>query len=439
MNQKVKVSPHVCGMLKEYHVLTQRIGKFNCYLNNCPSTKELHEQELQLAAMRLYAYHLAKRIEMNGTDPEKTNVNELFRHDGYISSDAAILQRFFRQNSNEVLTVLADLKELCGYAQFTLNTAVGKVIFDTNTDEKQGEKKELKKIEQKPVWSEEEKKKLDRIYYILGIAADEHAYSNTCRLIGDKEAIELQDFLRSIAKPEQKSDWSEEDEKMLNLIIGDYERGNESWMNGQNSLPFGNRILWLKSLKSRVQPKQEWSEEDRKMIDSIYISLNSESIAEGLRCRGIKYYADDLETMLFKQRSWLKSIRPQQKQEWNEKDEKMLNNLITLIRSGAHFAYEEEIAWLKSLSPKNTWKSSEEQEAPAIKSCPGIKFRVGDMVVCHDEKDRYFGTKHRIAAVYPEHGVYVCEDLLIILIKDQESYGLWEPGPSADDDNINNN
>ena len=69
-------------------------------------------------------------------------------------------------------------------------------------------------IEQKPTWSEEEKKKLDRIYYILGIAADEHAYSNTCRLIGDKEAVELQDFLRSIAKPEQKpAEWSKEDEE----------------------------------------------------------------------------------------------------------------------------------------------------------------------------------------------------------------------------------
>ena len=69
-------------------------------------------------------------------------------------------------------------------------------------------------IEQKPTWSEEEKKKLDRIYYILGIAADEHAYSNTCRLIGDKEAVELQDFLRSIAKPDQKpAEWSKEDEE----------------------------------------------------------------------------------------------------------------------------------------------------------------------------------------------------------------------------------
>ena len=56
--------------------------------------------------------------------------------------------------------------------------------------------------EQKPAgWSEEDKRKFNRIYEILGMAADTHAYSTTCRLIGDKEAIELQDFLCSIAKP----------------------------------------------------------------------------------------------------------------------------------------------------------------------------------------------------------------------------------------------
>lgn len=53
----------------------------------------------------------------------------------------------------------------------------------------------------KQEWSEEDKRKLNRIYEILGMAADTHAYSTTCRLIGNKEAIELQDFLCSIAKP----------------------------------------------------------------------------------------------------------------------------------------------------------------------------------------------------------------------------------------------
>lgn len=62
---------------------------------------------------------------------------------------------------------------------------------------------------QKPAWSEEDKKKLNRIFMLLAEAADEHAFSTTCRLIGDKECVELQDFLRSL-KPQPKQERSED-------------------------------------------------------------------------------------------------------------------------------------------------------------------------------------------------------------------------------------
>ena len=68
-------------------------------------------------------------------------------------------------------------------------------------------------MRQKPAeWSEEEKRKLNRIYSIIGWAMDEHAFSSCKKLLGDKEGIELQDFLRSIAKPKQE--WSEENESV---------------------------------------------------------------------------------------------------------------------------------------------------------------------------------------------------------------------------------
>jgi hypothetical protein len=119
----------------------------------------------------------------------------------------------------------------------------------------------VKKLyEQNPAWGEEEKKKLDRIYYILGIAADEHAYSNTCRLIGDKEAVELQDFLRSIAKPEQKSDWSEEDEK-------EYRRVEYAIMKvfGGDAYLIG----WIRKFKNKLLHQTTWkpSEEQMKVLD----------------------------------------------------------------------------------------------------------------------------------------------------------------------------
>jgi hypothetical protein len=52
-------------------------------------------------------------------------------------------------------------------------------------------------------WSEENERKIDRIYSILRQAADTHAFSTSCRLIGDKECIELQDFLKSL-RPQNK-------------------------------------------------------------------------------------------------------------------------------------------------------------------------------------------------------------------------------------------
>jgi hypothetical protein len=53
-------------------------------------------------------------------------------------------------------------------------------------------------VEPTPAWSGEDKRKMDRIYSILREAADTHAFSTTCRLIGDAECIELQDFLKHL-------------------------------------------------------------------------------------------------------------------------------------------------------------------------------------------------------------------------------------------------
>lgn len=99
--------------------------------------------------------------------------------------------------------------------------------------------------EQKPEWSEEDKRKLNRIYSIIGWAMDEHAFSSCKKLLGDKEGVELQDFLRSIAKPKQE--WSEEDEKMLNEVLDRvtyafYEQGNEGEIEDDPA------FLWLHRL-----------------------------------------------------------------------------------------------------------------------------------------------------------------------------------------------
>lgn len=58
---------------------------------------------------------------------------------------------------------------------------------------------------------------------------------------------------KELKKIEQNPAWSEEDEKMVKDIIA-----------AIDTLYYHGMVNWLKSLKDRVQPKQEWSEDDEK-------------------------------------------------------------------------------------------------------------------------------------------------------------------------------
>lgn len=58
--------------------------------------------------------------------------------------------------------------------------------------------KDRVQLQPKQERSKDVERKLNRLYSIIGQAADTHAFSTTCRLIGDKEAIELQEFLKGI-------------------------------------------------------------------------------------------------------------------------------------------------------------------------------------------------------------------------------------------------
>ena len=102
---------------------------------------------------------------------------------------------------------------------------------------------------------------------------------------------------KELKKIEQKStEWSEEDESILQGIW------DEILANKHNSKEYEwkayDKFLdWLKSLKDRVQPKQEWSEEDIRNIDVIDTVL---------------FYDKDLpENTCVRLRNWLESLKPQ--------------------------------------------------------------------------------------------------------------------------------
>ena len=134
---------------------------------------------------------------------------------------------------------------------------------------------------------------------------------------------------------EQKNAWGEDDEKMLNDIL----------MCGEHHcyLDAGN-IDWLKSLKSRVllQPKQEWSAEDRNRITNCIQLIGKAGVGE------VK---------------WLKSLEsrilPQPKQEWNEEDDSKLKEVLYYVEyvNKTNVTFQQRdltylINWLKSLRPQ---------------------------------------------------------------------------------------
>ena len=78
-----------------------------------------------------------------------------------------------------------------------------------------------------------------------------------------------------------KSKWGEEDETMLETILSSYKYLSERWVRGEFRMDLGTpspsesaikdseeELNWLKSLPERFNPhpKQEWSEEDEKML-----------------------------------------------------------------------------------------------------------------------------------------------------------------------------
>lgn len=85
-----------------------------------------------------------------------------------------------------------------------------------------------------------------------------------------KEMIEWDDKKKKLEKIEQNPAWSEYDE----LIISKIENvlNVQECFDGATGIkmnPYKDALDWLKSLKDRLQPKRELSEDDKKMLESI--------------------------------------------------------------------------------------------------------------------------------------------------------------------------
>ncbi len=83
-----------------------------------------------------------------------------------------------------------------------------------------------------------------------------------------------------------------------------------------------------------------WSEEDKKMFVNIKACLRNAN----------KDYSREVD--------WLKSIKPQPKNEWSEKDEDIKYSIIDILTKQG---FQTQANWLKSLKDRYTWKPSKEQ------------------------------------------------------------------------------
>jgi len=140
---------------------------------------------------------------------------------------------------------------------------------------------------------------------------------------------------------EQKPAWSEEDEDIINKILcicDDFAKSFEI-------SPASTKVIkedvdkidnWLKSIKGRVLPKQEWSKEDTEHLNSICATLKEKANERPF----------DMPSYYDKQIDWLKSLRPQP--QWKPSDEQM-DALETAVSSLQSTALESLYNKLKKL------------------------------------------------------------------------------------------
>lgn len=125
----------------------------------------------------------------------------------------------------------------------------------------------------------------------------------------------------------------------------------------------------------RVESQQEWSEEDKKMIDHLIEALPMWATGR------IAMLPSQAEEYVKRLKSLPERFNLQPMQEWSEKDERMQNQLIydveyhkkealvsakknkvtKALYDGIEECYDEKINWLKSLRPQPHWKPSKEQ------------------------------------------------------------------------------
>jgi hypothetical protein len=238
---------------------------------------------------------------------------------------------------------------------------------DVGESEKQGEQilansAKTCKDEQKPVeWSEEDKTMLCYMEGHLEYLKNDKGYSSSEDQIMLKRQLDWLKSLKDRVQPQPKQEWSEEDEKIVEDLVSKI-LANYNGCSTINGISEDRVINWLKFLKDRVipQPKQEWSEEDENFLKTALWHI-SYSISNG---KSTDTHCDTTD--------WLKNLKYRcllPKQEWSEEDEDVINNACAILTRYGNIVGDEQRAneiyktadKLKSIRPQSHWKPSDEQ------------------------------------------------------------------------------
>lgn len=172
---------------------------------------------------------------------------------------------------------------------------LGTIIDDLHKlSEKLGEQKPANKVEPKFKVGDVVRSSNDTMLKIVGIT--DYCYNCVTCATNDEYSFgfNIQDEFELV---EQKP-WSEEDETTKNNIshiIRQYDKISKR--DNQPCCYVGDCLLWMQNIRDRVQPqpKQEWSEQDKTVLNNLIYALANDRIGNNR-----DEYVD-----------WLKSIRPQ--------------------------------------------------------------------------------------------------------------------------------
>ena len=117
-------------------------------------------------------------------------------------------------------------------------------------------------------------------------------------------------------KAEQKPACGEEDEIKIKSIVAFLKSPSLCAMDGNKGI-IDENIKYLKSLKDKVRPKQEWSEEDEKMRAAVLQLITDSEKENGWNC----VYCNDKEIYFSDIIAWFKSLKD--RYTWKPSDEQI--------------------------------------------------------------------------------------------------------------------